>query len=290
MLTNDKFCNLLKVYGMRFAQAASAIRSVQRSIQTMKISNNTILITGGTSGIGRGLAEALHKKGNKVVIAGRRKQLIDEIVAANPGMEGIVLDVTDQSKIASFTADVLKKYPDLNVLINNAGMARMEDWKADKVDMREVTETITTNITAVLGLTQAFMPHLKKQKDAAMITTTSGLAFVPLAGGPTYSATKAFLHSWLQSVRQQLKGTSVEILELAPPYVQTELGGEAQKKDPRAMPLDEYVSEVMQILESGNTHRGEILVERVKPLRDAEGNGSYDQVFEQLNGMEFAMV
>ena len=123
-----------------------------------------------------------------------------------------------------------------------------------------------------------------------MITTTSGLAFVPLAGGPTYSATKAFLHSWLQSVRQQLKGTSVEILELAPPYVQTELGGEAQKKDPRAMPLDEYVSEVMQILESGNTPRGEILVERVKPLRDAEGNGSYDQVFEQLNGMEFAMV
>lgn len=169
-------------------------------------------------------------------------------------------------------------------------MARMEDWKADKVDMREVTETITTNITAVLGLTQTFMPHLKKQKDAAMITTTSGLAFVPLAGGPTYSATKAFLHSWLQSLRQQLKGTSVEILELAPPYVQTELGGEAQKKDPRAMPLDEYVSEVMQILESGNTPRGEILVERVKPLRDAESNGSYDAVFEQLNGMEFAMV
>jgi uncharacterized oxidoreductase len=256
----------------------------------MKISNNTILITGGTSGIGRGLAEALHKKGNKVVIAGRRKQLIDEIVAANPGIEGIVLDVADHSKIAGFTADVLKKYPDLNVLINNAGMARMEDWKADKVDMREVTETITTNITAVLGLTQAFMPHLKKQKDAAMITTTSGLAFVPLAGGPTYSATKAFLHSWLQSLRQQLKGTSVEILELAPPYVQTELGGEAQKKDPRAMPLDEYVSEVMQILESGNTPRGEILVERVKPLRDAESNGSYDAVFEQLNGMEFAMV
>jgi len=254
----------------------------------MKVSNNTILITGGTSGIGRGLAEALSKLGNKVIVAGRRKKLLEEIANANPDIEGIELDVSDQKSIAKAVQTVREKYPDLNVLINNAGIARMENWKQGAVDVAESAEIVSTNILAVINLTAAFLPLLKGQPNATIITTTSGLAFVPLAAAPTYSASKAFLHSWLQSVRFQLRDSKVEFLELAPPYVQTELGGEAQAKDPAAMPLNEYIEEVVEIIKSGNTTDGEILVERVKILRLAERNGVYDKTFEQLNTMMFA--
>lgn len=251
----------------------------------MKISNNTILITGGTSGIGRGLAEALHKRGNKVIIAGRRKNLLDEITSKNPGMEGVEIDVSDQKQIEKFAATIKSKYPNLNVLVNNAGITTLEDWNNNNVDVSAIHNLIATNISAVIGLTAALLPQLKKNKNAAVITTTSGLAFIPLAIAPTYSATKAFLHSWLQSLRYQLRDSGIEILELAPPYVATEFGGEKQANDPRAMPLNEYVSEVMQILESGEMPDGEILVERVKDFRIAERNGSYSNFFETLNKM-----
>ncbi|HNB23648.1 MAG TPA: SDR family NAD(P)-dependent oxidoreductase, partial [Candidatus Melainabacteria bacterium] len=172
----------------------------------MKLEGNTILITGGTSGIGRGLAEAFHKLGNKVIIAGRRQNLIDQITAANPGMEGLQLDVQDAAAVSKFTENVAKKYPQLNVLINNAGIAKFESWSDDKVDLNTVRAIIQTNITSVIQLTAELLPLLRKQKNATMITTTSGLAFVPLTAAPTYSASKAFLHSWLQSVRSQLNG------------------------------------------------------------------------------------
>jgi len=254
----------------------------------MKISDNTILITGGTSGIGRGLAEALNKLNNKVIVAGRRKNLLDEISAANPGIYGIELDVSDRKSIDKAVEVVREKYPDLNVLVNNAGIARMEDWSKGDVDTAQAAEIISTNVLAVIELTAAFLPLLKGKPDATIITTTSGLAFIPLASAPTYSASKAFLHSWLQSLRFQLRDSKVEILELAPPYVQTELGGEAQAKDPAAMPLDEYVQEVVDIIKSGDMPDGEILVERVKGFRAAERNGVYDKTFEALNTMMFA--
>lgn len=250
----------------------------------MKIDGNTILITGGTSGIGQGLAEAFHKLGNKVIIAGRRQERLDEITAANPGMEGVQLDVQDTAAITRFTETITKKYPELNVLINNAGISKMENWKKGNVDLDEVSAIIQTNITSVIQLTQELLPLLKKQKNATMITTTSGLAFVPLTAAPTYSASKAFLHSWLQSVRTQLDG-AVEILELAPPYVQTELGGQEQKEDPRAMPLDEYVQEVISLLKEKNTPRSEVLVERVRAFRDAVTTDEYDKFFNMINSM-----
>lgn len=252
--------------------------------QTMKLEGNTILITGATSGIGRGLAEAFHKLGNKVIIAGRRQNLIDEITAANPGMEGLQLDVQDAAAVSKFTENVAKKYPQLNVLINNAGIAKFESWSDDKVDLEIVRSIIHTNITSVIQLTAELLPLLRKQKNATMITTTSGLAFVPLTAAPTYSASKAFLHSWLQSVRSQLNG-AVEVLELAPPYVATELGGQAQAEDPRAMPLDEYVAEVISILKSNDTADGEILVERVKSFKQAVTNEKYGPTFELVNSM-----
>ena len=142
---------------------------------------------------------------------------------------------------------------------------------------------IDVNVVGVLHLTAALLPTLRGQRDAAVVTTTSGLAFLPMAAYPTYCATKAFLHSWLQSLRVQLRATSVEVLELAPPYVQTELTGPGQTSDPHAMPLADYADEVMRVLEAGDLSHGEILVERTKPLRWAERDGTYEKVFTALN-------
>ena len=244
----------------------------------MNISGNTILITGGTSGIGRALAEALHTKGNTVIIAGRRQQLLDEITGKNPGMVGIPLDVSDSKAIETFAAGVKQRFPKLNVLLNNAGIARMEDYTAEPVDTADAESIIQTNLTSVLQLSAALLPTLRAQPHSTLMVTTSGLAFVPFPKSPTYSATKAFLHNWLDALRFQLRDTSVEVLELAPPYVQTEFGGPQQAVDPRAMPLADYTAEVMDILESNKIEKGEILVESVKPLRWAEKNGTYDQL------------
>ncbi len=241
----------------------------------MKISGNTILVTGGTSGIGRALAEALHGKGNKVIIAGRRQGLLDEVTGRNPGMVGIAVDLSDGAAIADFADSVKRQFSDLNVLINNAGIAGLEDYTADAIDLTRAYSTIQTNITGVVQLSAALLPTLRAQPKATLMVTTSGLAFVPYPPGPVYSATKAFMHNWLDALRVQLRKTSVEVLELAPPYVQTELGGPQQASDPRAMPLDEYTREVMAILENNTMEKGEILVDRVRPLRTAECDGKY---------------
>jgi uncharacterized oxidoreductase len=245
--------------------------------------NNTILITGGGSGIGRGLAEAFHKLGNKVIIAGRRKQLLESVAAANPGMAYEELDVQDAGKLRGFAEAIVAKYPALNVLINMAGVMRFEDV-ANSAGSSIIDATIATNLIAPLRLTDALLAHLKAQPKATVINVTSGLAFTPLASAPTYCATKAALHSWSVSLRYQLRDTSVEVLELAPPYVQTELGGKGQASDPRAMPLADYIAEVMEIL-STQPEAKEILVKNVYPLRFA---GDFDSdkfygFFEQFN-------
>ena len=249
----------------------------------MEMTGNTILVTGGTSGIGRALAVALHEAGNTVIVAGRRQNLLDEIEQKYSGIVGMQLDVESSESLQSFAKEVQDRFPKLNVLFNNAGIAGMEDYKADTVDVSHAKRTITTNITSVIELTAALLPVLRKQPQSTLMVTTSGLAFVPFPPGPVYSATKAFLHSWLEAVRVQLRGTSVEVLELAPPYVQTELGGARQASDPRAMPLDEYTSEVMSILrDRSKIEKDEVLTENVKHLRWAERDGHYDQVLEMF--------
>ena len=248
----------------------------------MRLTGNTILITGGTSGIGRALAEEFHRRGNRVVIAGRRQHLLDEITAAHPGMQGVPLDVEDPAAIDALAARVRAEWPGLNVLVNNAGISRTEDL-AGGADLSVSRSIIQTNVVSVLHLTAALLPALQAQPHATVLTTTSGLAFVPLAAYPTYCASKAFLHSWLQSLRFQLRATAVEVLELAPPYVQTELGGPRQASDPHAMPLADYVAEVMRLLGEPNPSRGEILVERVKALRWAEKGEGYEQAFAANN-------
>jgi uncharacterized oxidoreductase len=215
----------------------------------MHLTGNTMLITGGTSGIGRALAEVFHRRGNQVIIAGRRQHLLDEITAAHPGMRGMQLDVEDPRAVDAFAAHIREQFPELNILVNNAGISKLEDLTADAIDLSAARSIIHTNIVSVLHLTAALLPTLKQQPHATIITTTSGLGFVPFAAFPTYCASKAFLHSWLQSLRFQLRATSVEVLELIPPYVQTELSGPHQATDPHAMPLADYIAEVMQILD-----------------------------------------
>ena len=250
----------------------------------MNITGNTILITGGGSGIGRALAEALHARGNQVVITGRRESALKAVVEANPGMAWAALDVADPAAIRAFAAQVVRDHPALNVVINNAGIMLAEDLKAEPFDLDVVEATITTNLLGPIRLTTALLPHLRAQAASTVITVSSGLAFVPLVATPTYNATKAAIHSWTQSLRRQLADTSVEVLELAPPAVATDLmPGHAE--NPNSMPLADYTAEVIGLIERGETPRGEILVERVKPLRFAEVNG-YEAVFERLNGAD----
>ena len=249
----------------------------------MNPTGNTILITGGGSGIGRGLAEAFHKQGNQVIIAGRRQSVLDATTAASPGMKSYILDIEDPTDIESFAARVIADFPALNVLINNAGVMRTEDLTANEIDLSAAESIIATNLLGPIRLTAALLPTLRKQPHATIMTVSSGLAFIPLAMTPTYCATKAGIHSWTQSLRYQLRDTHIEVLELAPPYVQTELNGPQQAADPRAMPLADYIAETVQLI-ANPPASGEILVERVLPLRWAEKNGSFDQIFQNLNG------
>jgi uncharacterized oxidoreductase len=249
----------------------------------MKPTGNTILITGGGSGIGRGLAEAFHKLGNKVIIAGRRQQVLDETTAANPGMASATLNIEDAASIRSFAQKLVADFPTLNVIIHNAGIMRPEDF-LNKPDAADAEAIVTTNVLGPIRLTAALLPQLQKQPYATIITVSSGLAFIPLALTPTYCATKAAIHSWGESLRYQLKSTNVEVVELVPPYVQTELMGSQQAADPRAMPLKDYLDEVINIIKT-QPNATEILVERVKPLRFAAANGQekYDAFFKQFN-------
>lgn len=244
----------------------------------MNLTGNTILITGGGSGIGRGLAEALHAKGNKIIISGRRKNLLEEVAQAVPGIDYVELDIQDPASIAKAVEQVKSKYPALNVLINNAGIMKVDSVQ-DPVDDAVVSSIVTTNLLGPIRMTSALIEHLKRQPAAYVINVTSGLAFVPLSITATYSATKAALHSFSLSQRYLLKNTTVKVLEIAPPYVQTELMGAQQASDTRAMPLKDFVTETLEVL---GTDANEVLTEAVGMLRKGAGPDD-EQATNQVN-------
>jgi uncharacterized oxidoreductase len=246
----------------------------------MNLTGNTILITGGGSGIGRGLAEAFHALGNQVVIAGRRKHALDDTTSANPGMQSLILDIENPAAVRDFAAEATAQFPALNVLINNAGIMRPEKLLAQQPDLADAEAIVTTNLLGPIRLTAALLPHLQAQPASTIVNVTSGLAFLPLSVTPTYCATKAALHSYTLSLRYQLRNTNTEVIELVPPYVQTDLMAGAE--DPRAMPLADFIAEVMQIFHTQPTP-SEICVERVKGMRFAAEAGKFDAIFQGLN-------
>jgi uncharacterized oxidoreductase len=245
----------------------------------MQMTGNTVLITGGGTGIGRGLAERLHRLGNQVVIAGRRREPLQEVATANPGVQILSLDQADPADIRRFATELTDHYPDLNVVINNAGIQRVEDLTTSGPGTAE--QTVTINLLGPIRLTAALLPSLLKKPRAAIVNVTSGLAFMPSALTPTYCATKAALHSYTQSLRFQLRETSVQVIEIIPPQVQTALQGE-RGFDPRAMPLDEYITETMTLLQT-QPQAEEILVDRVKGFRFAERDGAFDEIYPAFN-------
>ncbi len=247
----------------------------------MRVTGNTILITGGGSGIGRALAEAFHALGNKVVIAGRREAMLRAVAEANPGMAFLTVDMASASDVERLAREAIAAHPTLDTLINNAGIMVPESF-ADAPSHLEVAErTVATNLLGPIRLTAALLPHLLSRPRSTILTVTSGLAFVPLAATPTYCATKAAIHSYSMSLRRQLAGTSTKVVEIIPPYVRTGLQGARQASDTNAMPLAAYVAEVMDILKGPDV--AEVVVGRCEPLRYAAENGKLAELFAMRN-------
>jgi len=247
----------------------------------MQITGNTIFIPGATSGIGLALALALEAKGNTVLIGGRRTELLEQIAAAHPGLRGYRIDTTDPDDVATVARQVVAEHPGLNVLIPMAGIMRVEDWTDPAGFLASAEQTITTNVIGPIRLIAAFIAHLQTRPDAAIVTVSSGLAFTPLRATPSYNASKAAIHMLSESIRLQLAGTTVQVLELEPPSVATDLMP-GQRDSAVAMPLDDFVSEVVGLIES-QPDATEIQVENVKFLRYGEARGDYDEVVAAIN-------
>lgn len=245
----------------------------------MKLKGNTILVTGGGSGIGAALAQRFHDLGNTVIVAGRRAEALAAACEGRANMHAVALDIDSPEGVADFARRVLAAHPGLNVLINNAGIMRFEGLDRAR-DLADAEATIVTNLLGPIRLINALIEHLTAQPGAAVVNVTSGLAFVPLIATPTYSATKAALHSYTVSLREVLRG-KVEVIELAPPGVQTDLTpGQATR--PGYLPLAAFIDEVMGLFDHHPTPP-EILVARVQELRRAEAEHRFEETVTAFN-------
>ncbi|HSI50692.1 MAG TPA: SDR family NAD(P)-dependent oxidoreductase [Ideonella sp.] len=246
----------------------------------MKTTQNTILITGGGTGIGEALAHRFHDLGNTVIIAGRRMETLKKAVGDRPRMHALTLDMDDPVNVAAFAEKLIKDFPEVNVLVNSAGIMRMEPGLDKYRDLSDAEASVTSNLLGPIRLTNALIEHLTRQPDAAIVNVSSGLAFVPLVIAPTYSAIKAAIHSYTVSLRAVLKDR-VEVIELVPPAVQTDLTP-GQKTNERFMPLDTFADQVMAIFQQTPTPH-EILVEGVDFMRNAEKEGRFDDAVAAIN-------
>lgn len=235
----------------------------------MKLTGNTILITGGSTGIGLAFAERFIKSGNKVIVTGRRENVLKNAKERFPNLITHVSDLSSESERVSLFNWVTKNYPEVNVLVNNAGIQqRFNVLKSDaQNDWQYFNKEITTNIEAPFHLSMLFAPYFATKETATIINVSSGLAYTPLVIAPIYSATKAALHSFTMSLRHQLSESSVEVIEVAPPAVNTDLGGTGLHT--HGEPLDEFADGIFKGLKEEKQEIGYgTSVERLRMSRD----------------------
>lgn len=219
----------------------------------MKLSNRTVLITGGTSGIGLGMAEALQQSKSKVIICGRNKEKLSKVKEKFPGITVLPYDVGNALQRKKLAAEVLRRFPDIDILVNNAGIQRYIDLKKGYDELKSGEDEITINFVAPVELTALFIGHLMKRPSAAIINVSSGLGFMPMLNTPVYSATKAAIHTYSLVLRQQLKDTPVRVIEIVPPMVDTDLnkeGRDANHLKFRGISISEYIPTVIKGLEN----------------------------------------
>lgn len=259
-------------------QAKNVGESERVRTKDVKNTGNTILVTGGGSGIGQALAHRWHDTGNHVIITGRRPQVLNAAIAGRGRMAAYVLDVTAADDIEAFVRRVTAEHPQLNILVNNAGIYSAEKITSRR-DISDAERMIETNLLGPIRMMNALIDHLSAQADAAIINVSSGLAFVPYPASPTYSATKAAIHSYTAALRPLLKGR-VEMIEIIPPQVQTELSP-GQSADPNSMKLGAFADEVMALMRAADTP-AEVCVERVRYFREAEARGQFEEALQML--------
>ncbi|MFC9807468.1 SDR family oxidoreductase [Streptomyces griseoaurantiacus] len=240
----------------------------------MDLSDRTVLVVGGTSGIGRGLARRFAAAGGTVAVAGRNPSALEELAAE--GFGTVVLDVTDDTSVAGARDTVLARYPQLDTVVTMSGVMVMEDLR-DPAHFETTRTTVETNLLGTVRVLDAFTPHLVGRGAGTFVTVTSGIAFLPFPPMPGYAASKAAVHAYSEALRAQLEGTGVDVVELVPPAVAS--AGQ-EKVNPNALPLDDYLGEVMDLLAQEPTPR-EILVEGVLGHRFAERDGTYEALVAQ---------
>lgn len=246
----------------------------------MKTSGNTILITGGGTGIGAGLAKAFHDRGNRVIVAGRTAASLQAAIAGNEGMAAIELDVTSDDSVARAADLLAREYPDLNVVIHSAGIMSRDELTHGGLDL--MRQVIDTNLIGTIRLVEALVPQLSGKPGATICTVTSGLAFAPLPSAPAYSASKAAVHSYTLSLRHRLKG-QVDVVEIAPPAVRTGLTPGQESRE-GYMPLEDYIAETMANFDTDPALR-ENLVRNVLPLRHAEREDRMEPMLDMLGSL-----
>ena len=195
----------------------------------MNLSNNTILITGGGSGIGFALAKKFIQLNNRVIICGRNLEKLKTAKQKYPSIEIIQCDVSDDHSVETLVQEILETHPNLNFLVNNAGIMKMWNIRRETTNIREQKTEILTNFFGTIQLTQSLIPHLLGQKNSAVLNVSSGLAFVPMPAAPIYNATKAAIHSYSISVRQQLQNTPIKIFEVLPAAIETQMATDMEK-------------------------------------------------------------